>query len=185
MRSPHTLRPPFALPTRSRGGRGGRCGRHFKQQIFKQRRRGQVLGVARDADEGDLKKAYRKVGPARIAAGGGVALRRVLHLRGPVHRVRSQSQKQSHRTPSRIWCEAGARSREASTPPGPHCQAALRLHPDKCQLDGAKEAFQKLSSAFGCLSEPDERAYYDHVGSERSASAVGPAGPGRIVAHPL
>lgn len=28
-------------------------------------------------------------------------------------------------------------------------KAALRLHPDKCQLDGSKEAFQKLSSAFG------------------------------------
>ena len=69
--------------------------------------------------------------------------------------------------------------------PGPHRQAALRLHPDKCQLDGSKEAFQKLSAAFGCLSEPDERAYYDRVGSERSASAVGPAGPSRIVAHLL
>ena len=28
-------------------------------------------------------------------------------------------------------------------------KAALRLHPDKCQLDGSKEAFQKLSAAFG------------------------------------
>jgi hypothetical protein len=28
-------------------------------------------------------------------------------------------------------------------------KAALRLHPDKCQLEGSKEAFQKLSAAFG------------------------------------
>ena len=52
-------------------------------------------------------------------------------------------------------------------------RAALQLHPDKCQLDGAKEAFQKVSSAFGCLSEPDERAFYDRTGRERNQSAVG------------
>ena len=52
-------------------------------------------------------------------------------------------------------------------------KAALRLHPDKCQLEGAKEAFQKVSTAFGCLSEADERAYYDRTGRERSAAAVG------------
>ena len=29
----------------------------------------------------------------------------------------------------------------------------LLLHPDKCTLEGAKEAFQKVSSAFRCLSD--------------------------------
>jgi DnaJ-domain-containing protein 1 len=28
-------------------------------------------------------------------------------------------------------------------------KAALRLHPDKCQLPSSKEAFQKVSNAFG------------------------------------
>ena len=49
-------------------------------------------------------------------------------------------------------------------------KAALRLHPDKCQLEGSKEAFQKLSSAFGCLSDSNERAYYDRTGKERGAA---------------
>ena len=31
---------------------------------------------------------------------------------------------------------------------------ALRLHPDKCQLESAKQAFQKCSTAFSCLSAP-------------------------------
>lgn len=52
-------------------------------------------------------------------------------------------------------------------------RAALSLHPDKCQLEGSKEAFQKLSSAFGCLSDEGERAYYDRTGRERGAGAVG------------
>lgn len=55
-------------------------------------------------------------------------------------------------------------------------KAALVLHPDKCQLEGGKEAFQKLSSAFGCLSDPNERAYYDRTGTERGASGGGGGG---------
>ena len=55
-------------------------------------------------------------------------------------------------------------------------KAALRLHPDKCQLEGSKEAFQKLSSAFGCLSDGDERAYYDRTGKERGAAGGGTRG---------
>lgn len=72
----------------------------------------EVLGVPRDADDGAVKRAYRK--------------------------------------------------------------CALLLHPDKCQLEGAKEAFQKVSAAFGCLSDADERAYYDQHGHSRG-SAVGHA----------
>lgn len=52
-------------------------------------------------------------------------------------------------------------------------KAALQLHPDKCQLGGAKEAFQKLSSAFGCLSNSDERAFYDRTGRERASGGGG------------
>lgn len=60
-------------------------------------------------------------------------------------------------------------------------KAAVRLHPDKCQLDGATEAFQKLSSAFGCLSNADDRAYYDRTGRERGSHSVGaPVDPEEI-----
>jgi hypothetical protein len=74
-----------------------------------------ILGVPRDADDGAIKRAYRK--------------------------------------------------------------CALLLHPDKCQLEGAKEAFQKVSGAFGCLSDADERAYYDQHGRTRGTGAVGHAQP--------
>jgi hypothetical protein len=53
-------------------------------------------------------------------------------------------------------------------------KAALLLHPDKCQLDGAKEAFQKVSSAFACLSDAEHRSFYDRTGHVRdSSSAIG------------
>ena len=38
---------------------------------------------------------------------------------------------------------------------------ALKLHPDKCDLSGAEEAFKKISSAFACLSDPQKRSGYD------------------------
>jgi DnaJ family protein B protein 12 len=50
-------------------------------------------------------------------------------------------------------------------------KVALSLHPDKCQLHGAKEAFQKVSSAFRCLSDADERAFYDRTGRTKDAGA--------------
>ena len=43
---------------------------------------------------------------------------------------------------------------------------ALLLHPDRCQLDGAKDAFQKLSNAHMCLSDKDKRRRYDVSGSD-------------------
>ena len=43
---------------------------------------------------------------------------------------------------------------------------ALKLHPDKCALTGAEEAFKKVSSAFACLSDKDKRAGYDTWGTE-------------------
>lgn len=73
-----------------------------------------ILGVARDADDSAIKKAYRK--------------------------------------------------------------AALVLHPDKCSIEGAKEGFQKVSTAFQCLSDAEQRAYYDRTGRTRNdSSAVGQA----------
>ncbi len=38
---------------------------------------------------------------------------------------------------------------------------ALLLHPDKCALAGAKEAFQKLTNANSCLMDADRRRKYD------------------------
>jgi len=43
---------------------------------------------------------------------------------------------------------------------------ALRLHPDKCHLSGAEDAFKKVSAAFSCLKDSQQRASYDVHGEE-------------------
>lgn len=43
---------------------------------------------------------------------------------------------------------------------------ALKLHPDKCSVDGSQDAFKKVSNAFGVLKDKDQRAHYDRFGSE-------------------
>ncbi|GBE60172.1 domain containing protein [Babesia ovata] len=47
---------------------------------------------------------------------------------------------------------------------------ALKFHPDKNPAKRAGEAFNKISDAFQCLSDPDRRNYYDRVGSEPGAA---------------
>lgn len=45
---------------------------------------------------------------------------------------------------------------------------ALKLHPDKNAAPGAEEAFKKLSKAFQCLSDAQNRAAYDTYGDEEN-----------------
>ena len=52
---------------------------------------------------------------------------------------------------------------------------AMRLHPDKCQAEGAEDAFKKISGAFSQLKDKDSRAHYDRFGG--SADTVQPNGP--------
>jgi hypothetical protein len=40
------------------------------------------------------------------------------------------------------------------------------LHPDKCALNGADEAFKKVSAAFACLSDSEKRRSYNTWGTE-------------------
>lgn len=48
---------------------------------------------------------------------------------------------------------------------------AMRYHPDKNQGDKESEKmFQQVAEAYEVLSDPQEKAYYDQVGSRRSAS---------------
>jgi len=49
---------------------------------------------------------------------------------------------------------------------------AIKLHPDKCHLTGAEDAFKKVSTAFSCLNDSRQRSAYD-VGGE---DAVKPGG---------
>jgi len=44
---------------------------------------------------------------------------------------------------------------------------ALKLHPDKCRVRGAEEAFKAVSRSFSCLSDPQKRRSYDRYGSEQ------------------
>jgi hypothetical protein len=50
---------------------------------------------------------------------------------------------------------------------------AMKLHPDKCQLDGCEEAFKKVSSAYACLSDSEKRQQYNLTGSEDGPSGMG------------
>lgn len=47
-------------------------------------------------------------------------------------------------------------------------KCALKLHPDKNAAPGAEEAFKKLSKAFQCLSDAQNRAAYDTYGDEEN-----------------
>jgi DnaJ homolog subfamily B member 12 len=55
---------------------------------------------------------------------------------------------------------------------------ALKLHPDKCQANGAEEAFKSVSKAFACLSDKDKRAAYDRYGTEDPSSLSSGRGGG-------
>eukprot|EP01023_Acetabularia_acetabulum_P034368 TRINITY_DN3227_c0_g2_i9.p1 TRINITY_DN3227_c0_g2~~TRINITY_DN3227_c0_g2_i9.p1 ORF type:complete len:382 (+),score=51.03 TRINITY_DN3227_c0_g2_i9:162-1307(+) len=55
---------------------------------------------------------------------------------------------------------------------------ALKLHPDKCQISGAEEAFKLVSKSFACLSDPNKRAYYDRTGYENMNAAAASRGEG-------
>lgn len=46
---------------------------------------------------------------------------------------------------------------------------ALQVHPDKCQLPGAEDTFKKVSTAYSCLSDPNQRARYDRSGCDKSS----------------
>lgn len=54
---------------------------------------------------------------------------------------------------------------------------ALQLHPDKCHIAGAEEAFKKVSSAYSCLSSPESRAHYDRFGSDGPPATGGGVDP--------
>ena len=47
---------------------------------------------------------------------------------------------------------------------------AMKLHPDKCQLEGAEEAFKKVSGAYSQLKDPQQRAHYDRFGGSSDSS---------------
>merc|ERR1719265_1598458 len=49
---------------------------------------------------------------------------------------------------------------------------AIKLHPDKCQLTGAEDAFKKVSTAFSCLNDSRQRSSYD-VGGEAAVRGGG------------
>ena len=53
---------------------------------------------------------------------------------------------------------------------------ALKLHPDKCQVAGAEEAFKKVSNAYATLSNAESRLHYDRFGSDIPASTGGGGG---------
>jgi hypothetical protein len=50
----------------------------------------------------------------------------------------------------------------------------LKLHPDKCSLEGAQATFQKIGGAYSCLSGEDSRAHYDRFGSDSTAGGGAP-----------
>lgn len=49
---------------------------------------------------------------------------------------------------------------------------ALLLHPDKCNIKGCEAAFQKVSTAFSCLRDPQQRNQYEQLGRVGSLNRI-------------
>eukprot|EP00927_Polykrikos_kofoidii_P057399 TRINITY_DN51524_c0_g1_i1.p1 TRINITY_DN51524_c0_g1~~TRINITY_DN51524_c0_g1_i1.p1 ORF type:complete len:290 (-),score=55.32 TRINITY_DN51524_c0_g1_i1:73-858(-) len=62
---------------------------------------------------------------------------------------------------------------------------ALKLHPDKCTIDGAEEAFKKVGEAFSVLSDPEKRNIFDQCGAEGLRQGGGGGGHGNVSAQDL
>eukprot|EP00603_Paraphysomonas_imperforata_P015951 CAMPEP_0114458018 /NCGR_PEP_ID=MMETSP0104-20121206/4468_1 /TAXON_ID=37642 ORGANISM="Paraphysomonas imperforata, Strain PA2" /NCGR_SAMPLE_ID=MMETSP0104 /ASSEMBLY_ACC=CAM_ASM_000202 /LENGTH=141 /DNA_ID=CAMNT_0001630595 /DNA_START=88 /DNA_END=510 /DNA_ORIENTATION=- len=53
------------------------------------------------------------------------------------------------------------------------------IHPDKCSVAGAEDAFKKVNAANKCLSNEESRQHYDATGSEiNEDGGQSPFGPG-------
>ena len=50
---------------------------------------------------------------------------------------------------------------------------ALKIHPDKCDLPGAEDAFKKVSNAYATLTNPTSRKNYDLFGTDDNGGAAG------------
>ena len=55
---------------------------------------------------------------------------------------------------------------------------AMKLHPDKCSLEGGDDAFKKVSNAFSILKDADQRAHYDRFGNSGDVGHSGGGGGG-------
>mmetsp|Transcript_8285 Transcript_8285/g.11476 ORF Transcript_8285/g.11476 Transcript_8285/m.11476 type:complete len:149 (-) Transcript_8285:532-978(-) len=51
---------------------------------------------------------------------------------------------------------------------------ALKVHPDKNRAPSAQEAFKKVGSAYGCLSDASKRKHYDMFGKDMDSGGGGP-----------
>jgi hypothetical protein len=69
-----------------------------------------------------------------------------------------------------------AKSASASEIKKAYRKLALKLHPDKCTIDGAEEAFKKVASAYSCLSNKQSKAQYDMFGDSSDTGSSSGAG---------
>lgn len=110
------------------------------------------LGVARDADANQLKKAYRKLAVKWCAAFAAAALP---PAREGLLLVVSWL----------LLLRLLADSR--------HCAVPLCRHPDKCQDEGAEEKFKLINEAYEVLSDEDKRRTYDQFGEDGLTGGMG------------
>ena len=47
----------------------------------------------------------------------------------------------------------------------------MKLHPDKCSLEGSEDAFKKIGEAFGVLSDKSKKEDYDRYGTKDNDSS--------------
>ena len=131
------------------------------------------LGVPKDADAGQLKKAYRKLAVKWCAKGQRTTQDSLL---AELVKCSPTAAQRSLLPPPLLLLLAACCLLLAAAAQPADCLAAADVfcrHPDKCQDEGAEEKFKLINEAYEVLSDEDKRRTYDQFGEDGLKGGMG------------